>query len=604
MKCRTYLLGLLFVVFAIIYPTQTVSAEETDFLEMLTKEERSYIEELDVIPVIISKNKGPIQYVDAHGELKGITLDILEKISEISNITFKYVSFNTMQDIKESIDSGQAQIVGGIPGEQAVKEAYMVDFTKSYLDCSYGVVLNRNTSIDDMEELTLALTYGLDIPEHFLDVKAVKRYQSIQECINAVQRKEADFTYGNAYVLEFYSQGYLLQNLCVIPSSGKNQNICFGISKDTSGHLKSILDKAIDYIGEDGMSKIVVKNVAVSTQPITLSALISANPQVSIVFGAVIILIIAFAAVLLIGNYHHKNKLIYLEHQKFLLVSEVANEYFYEYNYKMDTMILAEDTAELFGCKRITHKWLSRIQQKNAFLNLDKKQISELYEIISVSNDGTKSSGNRTLELQLPLKSGDLHWFSITRAAIYESSRLAYIVGKMKDVQEEHQEMESLMEKSLCDSITGIYNTISAKEFISQALKKQRDGTLFIMDLDFFKTVNDKFGHQMGDKVIKGIADILKKAFRDEDIIGRIGGDEFIAFAVGISDTEFIKMKCEYLQEKAKQIQIADGYHQTISIGVAKVTQNTTYELLYQQADAALYFVKENGRSNFHIANE
>lgn len=281
MKYRVGLLLFLVSIVILINPLQAATAEQS-FFDMLSEEEKLYIAETGDISVIVTPDKGPIQYLDTKGIQKGISMDVLEQISQDTNLKFNYILISGMENVGDVINSGQAQVLSAIPVEHTIQELYNVDFTESYLDCSYGIVTNRNNNLDNIQELTLALTDGLDIPEQFKDVHVIKRYGSIKECINAIQSKEADFTYGNSYVLEFYSQGYLFQNLSVIPFVGEEQNICFGVSRYEDPRLTSILNKAIRYIGKDGMMKIIVKNVAASTQSVTLSALISSNPKSSI----------------------------------------------------------------------------------------------------------------------------------------------------------------------------------------------------------------------------------------------------------------------------------------------------------------------------------
>lgn len=606
MKSKRNIQILLISIFVLLLSIGVHGAQKEEFLESLSAEERAYIGESKLIPVAVSPNKGPIQYVDANGEQRGISLDFMNEISSLTGLQFQYISLTGADSIKEALNSSQVLLLSGIPTEQEVKELYQVSFSKSYLSCSYGIVMNRDDNLDQVENLTLALTRGLDVPDSLKEVKTVKRYESIQDCIQAVKERKADFTYGNSYVLEFYSQGYQYQTLSVIPLQRYGQNLCFGISKDADARLKSILDKSIDYIGSEGMMKITVKNVAASTQPITLAAVISMNPQGAMIVTAVIVILVFFAAGSLLMNYKHKNKLLHLEHQKYLLISEIANEYFYEYNFQTDTMVLSKEMAELLGCKSVIHKWRGRVEQVSKVLNLEFSKFSKLYEDKMEKNGNMnhfKEKGNRTLEIQLPLNDGSKRWFCVTRTDIYEGGK-RYIVGMLRDIQKDYEEREQLMKKSLCDGLTGIYNAAAAKEFITKILKKKHGGTMFIIDLDYFKRVNDQFGHQMGDKVIRETACILKNTFRDRDIVGRLGGDEFIIFAIETSDNAFIKMKCGQLQEKVNQMDIADGFVQTISIGVVKSDGHESYEQLYQLADAALYLVKEKGRAGFQIANE
>lgn len=584
-------------VILLFYPIKAYGADRVDFYDRLTSEEKQYIEDADTIPVAVSPNKGPIQYIDANGEQKGISLDFMNELSALTGLKFKFKTITGTEDIKEAVNRRQVLILSGIPVEKEVKELYQVTFSDHYLRCAYGIVVNRNDSLDHQEAMILALTKGLDAPKELAQVKEIKRYDTIQECIEAVRNKEADVAYGNSYVLEFYSQGYQYQNLSIIPITDHEQNLCFGISPYADEQLVSILNKSIDYISFEGILKITVKNVAASIQPITLASVISLNPRTAILITLGIIALISLAACSLLLNYGHKNKMLRLEHQKHLLLSEIANEYFYEYSYKTDTLYLSEEMAKLFGCKCVYHKWRERSAETMDLLSQGIAQSFDKNQLLVPEG----IEGRHTLELLLNLKGGAKRWFCVTRTDIFENKR-RYTVGMLRDIQREKEEREALMQKSLCDSLTGIYNAAATKEFINRALKKRKGGIMFILDLDYFKRVNDQFGHQTGDKVIKETAAVLKSTFRDSDVIGRIGGDEFLIFAVETSSNEFIEMKCRQLQAKINQIHIAEDYVQTISIGVVRAGQASAYEQLYRQADMALYIAKENGRAGYHIA--
>lgn len=590
----------LFLFLMVTLSISTVFAQANDFMDLLSTEEKNYIAQENTLNVIFSPNKGPIQYTDSTGMQKGISLDLLNQISDITGLNFEYTSMSGMNNIQAAIDNGDAQLLAGIPKEHAVKDTYAVDFSSTYMECAYGVILNRGSSIEHTEDLTLALTLGLDVPESFQNVKNIKYYDTVLDCIMAVYKQEADFTYGNSYVLEFYSQGYKFQNLCVVPFTGSTQLICFGVSQQANPLLQGILDKAIAYIGSDGILEILIKNVAASTQPVTLVSSISLNPRLSLAVGSLILFLLAILAISLIANFRRKSKLVRLEHQRFLLLSEAAREYFYEYNFQTDTLELNQDTAELFDTKKVIKKWTSQLRDTSVLQTTDIKKLEQLYEKIPLTTAGDNPT-SKSIELKLPLREGKKHWFRITRIVLFNNGKPAYSIGKLVDIEDEHRTYHELMKKSVSDSLTGIYNTMAAKEFIDHSLKNLRSGVLFMFDLDYFKQINDRFGHQTGDRVIREFADILKGAFRDNDVIARVGGDEFIVFAKNASDSLFIENKCLSLQKQVNKIDLGTEYVQTISIGVAKLAPESTYETLFQQADAALYYVKEHGRAGYHI---
>jgi len=128
-----------------------------------------------------------------------------------------------------------------------------------------------------------------------------------------------------------------------------------------------------------------------------------------------------------------------------------------------------------------------------------------------------------------------------------------------------------------------------------------------MMDLDNFKKINDKYGHMVGDIVLKHFASTLKKQLRGYDILGRIGGEEFTALLPGVSEKEAYGIAQRLRNSVAESVVHILHYSikYTVSIGITSVvpTQYTTIEQLYRVGDQALYQAKQNGRNQVVAAN-
>ncbi len=130
--------------------------------------------------------------------------------------------------------------------------------------------------------------------------------------------------------------------------------------------------------------------------------------------------------------------------------------------------------------------------------------------------------------------------------------------------------LEETYEKAIKDHLTGIYNRYYVldefKKEIERTLREDTSFTIVSFDLDNFKPINDKYGHLKGDEVLKKVAEILKNSFRSYDIVGRLGGDEFIAIVFGDHDIE------ERLQKIRKEIEnILPEENLSISYGILKI---------------------------------
>ena len=133
-------------------------------------------------------------------------------------------------------------------------------------------------------------------------------------------------------------------------------------------------------------------------------------------------------------------------------------------------------------------------------------------------------------------------------------------------------------------------------------------GALFMIDMDYFKSVNDNLGHPKGDKVLQETADILRTIFRGTDFICRLGGDEFCVFAENFTDIELLSQRAKELNRQGRRTQYSEDCTKRVdtsfSIGIAVCTEECPvedYEDLYSKADLALYEAKRAGRDTYRI---
>lgn len=181
-----------------------------------------------------------------------------------------------------------------------------------------------------------------------------------------------------------------------------------------------------------------------------------------------------------------------------------------------------------------------------------------------------------------------------------------YVYVYMLDVDADMSQYEDMRHSATFDALTGISNRSALERTIGAALRNpSHSGSLFIIDLDNFKSINDILGHPAGDRALCETAEQIKAEFRSADIIGRLGGDEFMAFSIGIVDAEAAARKAARLVERGRRdVPVPDGepIHLSFSVGVALFpAHGTDYRSLYQAADTALYESKTNGKDQFTI---
>ncbi len=183
------------------------------------------------------------------------------------------------------------------------------------------------------------------------------------------------------------------------------------------------------------------------------------------------------------------------------------------------------------------------------------------------------------------------------------------LLSRIENTIENNKTIALLTEKATLDKLTGFLNKAFGTEKIRE-ICRQDSGALMLFDLDNFKLVNDIYGHDMGDQVLISFADIVKHNTRAEDVISRIGGDEFLGFFSNLSSRTAVKALTDRLNEQilrrcfelmGDEFDIPIG----ISIGVAFVPEHSRdFSKLFRFVDAAMYRAKQNGKHGVQIHDE
>ncbi|MFK5914324.1 MAG: diguanylate cyclase [Woeseiaceae bacterium] len=164
--------------------------------------------------------------------------------------------------------------------------------------------------------------------------------------------------------------------------------------------------------------------------------------------------------------------------------------------------------------------------------------------------------------------------------------------------QAKKQEIE-LLKLAMTDQLTGLYNRHSLFEispkYLSNARRYGFPVALLVFDLDHFKDVNDNHGHNVGDFVLKTIGALLKNMCREEDFVGRIGGEEFVMILTNC-DQKFALLKAEEIREKI-ELSKPNDLVITSSIGMSELEDDDDFETFFEKADKALYEAKATGRN-------
>ncbi len=180
-------------------------------------------------------------------------------------------------------------------------------------------------------------------------------------------------------------------------------------------------------------------------------------------------------------------------------------------------------------------------------------------------------------------------------------SRINNVLESQRRLNVMLKEQEELKVKAEIDEMTKLLNKATAEKMAKQILEEYPDENhaILMIDIDNFKNVNDSLGHDVGDHVISVVAGIISMQFGGSDIVGRIGGDEFMVFMKNVEDREEARRKAQNIVDafcKKENLSIPDCV--SVSIGMAFSDESgIEYEPLFKKADEALYVSKEKGKS-------
>lgn len=177
--------------------------------------------------------------------------------------------------------------------------------------------------------------------------------------------------------------------------------------------------------------------------------------------------------------------------------------------------------------------------------------------------------------------------------------RSSNLIANYRLLKQSKQQQQQLMKLALTDHLTGLYNRHSLNDigpkYISNAHRHKTPLSLFVIDLDHFKNVNDTYGHAVGDIVLQAVSTVLQDACRTEDIVARFGGEEFIMMLTNC-DMKNALEKGEKLRAAIESCKPEDLVI-TSSIGAAELSADDNFDTLFNKADKAVYEAKETGRN-------
>ncbi|MCU7917110.1 MAG: GGDEF domain-containing protein [Candidatus Thiodiazotropha sp. (ex Dulcina madagascariensis)] len=217
---------------------------------------------------------------------------------------------------------------------------------------------------------------------------------------------------------------------------------------------------------------------------------------------------------------------------------------------------------------------------------------------------GKRRARNR-LDYDLKVLDSDLGVISITRGRRFSESEISQIENLLAALLYPLRNAllyQTAIQSAFLDSLTGVKNRTAFDANFSREIefnrRKQTDLSLIVMDIDFFKRINDQYGHAVGDQVLEAVANTVEQTIRSSDALYRYGGEEFVVVLNG-TDMDGAKLLAERIRENIEKLRIKSlkDIAITLSLGVTVLREDDTAQTLFERADAALYSAKTNGRN-------
>ncbi|MFA6850175.1 MAG: diguanylate cyclase [Selenomonadaceae bacterium] len=231
-----------------------------------------------------------------------------------------------------------------------------------------------------------------------------------------------------------------------------------------------------------------------------------------------------------------------------------------------------------------------------------------LNEIFSPTDNPHNTERHDDFELRIFNTKGFYTWTKLRSVIYFKEGLPTILFGSLQDINSQKEQEISLQREVEHDPLTGLYNKAACHRLISKYFHTNPDTnryqSLLLIDADNFKTINDTFGHLFGDAVITDMAMEFEKYFRRDDIVGRIGGDEFLVLLKDIPSIDLLNKKCaQLIQNLHRSYKNGDETVTfSISIGIALFPDHgTSFHELFQRADKALYSCKSKGKSCFAL---
>lgn len=282
-----------------------------------------------------------------------------------------------------------------------------------------------------------------------------------------------------------------------------------------------------------------------------------------------------------------------------IILAQTENVLF-EWDYHADVFAVSDTWQGIFGFCPATGTGREILTDETLF------HPEDIPVLLDRMNNLEGGSPYEAAEVRIATAEGRYLWCRIRATAIRDSlGHLEKVAGIIINIDAEKRAEQMLQERANRDPLTKLLNKTAARKRVEEYLRRYPEGVdcaLLIIDLDHFKQINDRYGHLFGDTVLSRTAREIGRLFRSQDIVARIGGDEFLVLMRGVSNRRLVENRCLQLKLALHAVLQEVSEILSCSIGAAlSPMHGKTYVELFQRADRALYCAKNRGRDTYVI---
>ncbi len=555
--------------------------------ERFTIEELAYIQSHPVIKIGNDSYWEPFEYVDKDGVYKGMAADYFELISKQLGVKFEYFKNKPWWDVVDAAKSGEIPIYSCAVATPERRE-YM-SFTEPYL--SFPLVIASTSNLNFIDDYSQLNGKTVAVPEGYWSQEWLEKnypqidlllVDSVKDGLEAVLHDKAFAYSGNLASINFAIKRYGLDGLHIAGDSGARFELAIGVSKQEP-LLLGIMEKALQNITPQQRSEIYNKWIQLEMVKRTDNSTLLSVILLSLVIALILVL------TSLVFYRQKKQQEFYIRQVNELSLATYTNFKNRQVEWVSDSFL------RMIGCRQ------EEVLYHSHDIFRHPKVAAEYYdEIYKTVGAGKVWSG------ELRARSCHGHEFWVL-ATITPEIKRGKVVGAWT-TRVDISDKKRLEELAIKDSLTGVYNRNQFNElFESQVHRAGRSKSSFCMamfDVDDFKLINDRYGHQRGDEVLVEVVNITKRYFgRANDLIFRVGGEEFVILTDYASAEEFESYLNEF-REGVRDLHVPNPDSEsevlTVSVGGLYCSRMNPYiqsSQVYSRVDKVLYEAKMTGRN-------